>query len=154
MHSMQTSDKPRKLTLSQIVEMLLTRGAGDRSVVSLTRDARGDTQIEVRVSTGADGEAVTVEDAERKALAVYARLREAYPLNAGHDNASVELTRNAKGETQIDVQVKTSEDGYTSLELAEGRAIETFERLRMRYPLSSGYVSATPNSGQERSAQP
>jgi len=135
----------KRLTLSQIVEMLLTRGASDRSAVTLARNARGETQIEVKVATGADGDVLTVEDAERRALEVYGRLRAAYPAGEGHDNADVSLTRNAKGETQIDAKVSTSDTGSVrTLEQAEAKASAAYERLRASYPLASGFVGAQP----------
>ena len=60
-------------------------------------------------------------------------------------SSSVTLTRNAKGETQIEVVVRTC-DSVPTAEDAESVAQAVFERLRARYPLSSGLVSATPNA--------
>ena len=59
-------------------------------------------------------------------------------------SSSVTLVRNAKGETQIEVVVRTC-DSVPTTEDAESVAQTVFERLRARYPLSSGLVSATPN---------
>jgi hypothetical protein len=59
-------------------------------------------------------------------------------------SSSVTLVRNAKGETQIEVVVRTC-DNVPAAEDAESVAQAVFERLRARYPLSSGLVSATPN---------
>lgn len=148
-------ERPKRLTLSQIVEQLLARGGGERSAVTLTRNATGETQIEVKVRTGDDGDVATVEDAERKAGEVYERLQAAYPARPGHDGSSVSLTRNAKGETQIDVAVKTSETGSaTTVERAAEIAATEYETLRARYPLASGYVGATggAEAGGARSA--
>lgn len=138
-------EKPKRLTLSQIVELLLSRGSADRSTVSVTRNARGETQFEVTVRTGEEGGVQTVEEAEAKALEVYARLEAAYPTRNGHDNASIEVTRNAKGETQISVDVKTAEGTVTTLEDAAEKALQVYDQTRMRYPMADGY-SAKPGS--------
>jgi hypothetical protein len=140
--------RPKRLTLSQIVEMLLTRSSPKASSVTLTRKATGETEIEVKVTTDEDGGIATVEDAERKAQDVYDRLRTAYS-EARHDNASVELTRNARGETQIDVQIRAA-DG-TSIATADDareKASEMFRDLRARFPLSSGAVAKTPDGAE------
>lgn len=70
--------RPTRLSLSDILALMLTRGSGERSSVSLTRNARGETQIEVTVRTG---DAETIADAERDAREVYDRLRADYPLS-------------------------------------------------------------------------
>jgi hypothetical protein len=75
-------DAPRRLTLSQIVELLLTKGGGEHSSVSLTRNAKGETQIEVTVRTGESDEVTTVDQAAAKAKATYNELRETYPHGA------------------------------------------------------------------------
>jgi uncharacterized protein YxeA len=139
------AEKPKRLSLSQILEHMLTRGGAERSAVTLTRNATGGTQIEVKVRTGEDGEIVSVEDAERKAAEVYERLQSQYPAEGSHENAEVTLTRNAKGETQIDTKIKTSGDGVTTIAEAEAQASEVFERLRVKYPLSNGAVARAPN---------
>ena len=72
--------KPRRLSMSAMLELLRTRGGHDRSSVSLNRNARGATQIEVTVRTGDGGDVLTIEDAETKAREVYDRLRASYPL--------------------------------------------------------------------------
>jgi hypothetical protein len=133
------------MTLSQIVELLLSRGSGDRSTVSIERNAKGDTQIGVTVRTGEDGDVVTVEDAERRALEVYERLLAKFPLPPGHENAAIELTRNAKGETQISVGIKTADAGVATLEEAAEKAHEVYDQTRMRYPMANGYT-AKPGS--------
>ena len=139
-------DKPKRLSLSQIVELLLTRGgAGDRSSVTLTQNASGGTQIEVKVRTGDDDEIATVDAATEKATALYEQLRERYPRNDTHDDADITLTRNAKGETQISVAVKTSSHGFTSLDDAAEHALEVYDRTRARYPMADGHT-AKPGS--------
>lgn len=72
----------RRLTLSDIVELLLTalaRHSGDHSGVKLSRNARGETQIEVSVRTGDPG-IETVEQARMRAEEQYEHLRSLYPL--------------------------------------------------------------------------
>lgn len=62
---------------------------------------------------------------------------------SGNERSSVELTRNAKGVTQIDVVVRTGDtEGITTALEAERHAVDIYERLRARYPLPSGYVGA------------
>lgn len=151
----EVEERPKRLSLSQIVEMLLTRSSTERSVVTLTRNASGETQIEVTVRTGDDGETVTVEDAEEKARSVYERLRQSYPVASGHDNAVVELTRNAKGETQIEVQVRTSAGGrLETIQAARDEVTSVFGSLRSRFPLSFGPHEGWPGAAAEnKSAQ-
>jgi hypothetical protein len=71
------------MTLSAVVEKLLERGRAENSSVTLTRNAKGETQIEVVVRTSEAGGAPTIQDAERVAGAVYDRLRAAYPMSSG-----------------------------------------------------------------------
>ncbi len=132
---------PKRLTLSHIVEMLLTRSAGERSSVSITRNASGATQLEVSVRTGDDGDVVTVEDAKRKAIEVYEQLVAQYPASNGNENAEVALTRNAKGDTQIVVTAKTSDGSkFTTLDEVAAGAIEVYETTRAKYPASDESV--------------
>lgn len=63
-----------------IIRMLLERGSSEHSSVTLARNSKGDTTIEVIVRTSDNGEATTIEDAEALALATYDRLRELYPF--------------------------------------------------------------------------
>lgn len=79
-HVAAGADAPRRLSLSQIVELLLTRGGGEHSSVTLTRNSKGSTQIEVTVRTGETDELATVDQAAAKARAVYDELRDEYPL--------------------------------------------------------------------------
>lgn len=131
------AERPKRLSLSQIVEQLLTR-SGERSSVSLIRNAKGETQIDVKVSTGAEGEAATVEDAERKAVAVYDRLRELYAPPTTRDDASIDLTRNAKGDTQIAVSLRTGDEGVATVDQAASRAREVYDAMREHYPTANG----------------
>lgn len=140
-----TPERPKRLTLSHVVEMLLSRGSGDRSTVTLARNAKGDVQIDVTVRTGDHDEIATVDDAARKAREVFEQLRAKYPTSDGHDNASIEFTRNAKGETQITVELKTSEGGAVTLEEAAERALDVYDSTRAKYPMADGYT-AKPGS--------
>lgn len=78
-----TPNPPRRVSLSQIVEAqlaALTRAGGEHSSVKLTRNAKGDTQIEVTVRTGDEAHLITAADAATHARAIYDELRTAYPL--------------------------------------------------------------------------
>lgn len=75
--------KPRRLSMGAIVELLLTRGGGEHSAVELTRNAKGETQINVTVRTSEDGEIETADDAARKATELYDQLRARYPMSSG-----------------------------------------------------------------------
>lgn len=75
---------PRPLRQSEILRAFLERmkaaGQGEHSTVKLTRNAKGDTQIEVSVRTGESDEVATVDDAAAKAKSVYDTLAAFYPL--------------------------------------------------------------------------
>jgi len=75
-------EPPKRVNLSEVVRGLLARGsgAGERSLVRLTRNARGDTQIEVAVRTDEE-EHPTIAAALDTARAVYDELRGAYPMS-------------------------------------------------------------------------
>ena len=75
---------PKRMTLSQVVEQLLQRGSSEHSSVTLSRNSKGETQIEVVVRTGDAGDVLTIEEAEQAATAVYDRLRELYVYGAGN----------------------------------------------------------------------
>lgn len=65
--------KPKPLTLSEIVRDQLAGRALDHSSVKLTKNARGETQIEVKVGTGESG-IDTIEEASAKAQTIYNEL--------------------------------------------------------------------------------
>jgi hypothetical protein len=69
----------RRLTLSQIVTMLLERGGGEHHSVTLARNAKGETQIEVVVRARADSEIKTPDEALAKAVELYNQACELYP---------------------------------------------------------------------------
>jgi len=129
------TERPKRLSLSQIVELLLTRPVTDRSSVTLTRNASGETQIAVHM---------TGDDAEREATEAYDRLGALYPSQNGHDDAEVSLTRNAKGETQMTVSAKTS-DRLPSLDAVNDGVREAYDKTRMKYPMADGRT-AKPGS--------
>jgi hypothetical protein len=79
---------PKRMSLSQVVEALLQRGGSEHSSVTLTRNAKGETQIEVVVRTGEAGDVTTIEEAEAAAIAVYDRLRERYTYGEGAGNGA------------------------------------------------------------------
>lgn len=79
---------PRRMSLSQVVEALLARGSSEHSSVTLGRNSKGDTTIEVVVRTGDAGEIQTIEEATAVAKAVYDDLREAYPFGGDGNGAS------------------------------------------------------------------
>jgi hypothetical protein len=57
--------------------------------------------------------------------------------HAGGEHSSVELSRNAKGDTQIKVAVRTGESAEAAtIEDAAAKAREVYDALRMVYPLS------------------
>lgn len=145
----KVQEKPKRLSLSEVLGMVLARGH-ERSSVSLTRNAKGETQIEV-VARTAEGESVA--DAEQRAGEVYDRLLAKYGGAGGEiaGGGSVTLTRNAKGETQIEVVARTAEG--EDVQAAEKVALETFDRIRRTHPMSSGYVGAAPESGTPVSPQ-
>jgi hypothetical protein len=61
----------RRMTLSHVLELLLARSASDRSSVTLTRNAKGETQI-----------------AYSKAVELYDKARRQYPMSTGQVGAS------------------------------------------------------------------
>jgi hypothetical protein len=82
MSDTQHDDRPRRLTLSQIVEAqiaALAKVSGDHSTVKLSRNAKGDTQIEVSVRSG-EGGLETADDAAAKARELYDELARDYPM--------------------------------------------------------------------------
>lgn len=137
------AERPKRLSLSQIVELLLTRPTRDRSSVSLSRNAAGEVVIDV-TAHAAEGE--TLEDAERIALAAFERMSKRYPRkDAGHDNGEVTFTRNAKGETQISVSAKTGDQRLKTLAGLEAETRKVYDNARMKYPMADG-MTAKPGS--------
>lgn len=75
-------ERAPRMTLSQVVEKLLERGGSEHSSVTLSRNAKGNTQIEVIVRTGENSSVTSVEEAEAVAISVYERLTVRYPNEA------------------------------------------------------------------------
>ena len=75
--------RPARVTLSQVVEALLQRRPQDHSSVTLARNAKGETQIEVIVRSGSEGDVKTPTDALDLAVKLYDRARAKYPLLDG-----------------------------------------------------------------------
>lgn len=82
--------KPKRMSLSDVVEALLNRGGSEHSSVTLSRNSKGETQIEVVVRTGETGGVQTIADAESAAQEVYDRLRARYPMSSGYVGAGGE----------------------------------------------------------------
>lgn len=120
--------RPKRLSLSEILEMVLTRHAGERSSVSITRTASGEVSLDVKVS------AENVEDAGATAEAEYERLAALYPRSEQATEPTVSLTRNAKGDTQVDVKGA----GYD-----DTKAV--YDKARAAYPMANG-LTAKPGS--------
>ena len=79
-----------RLRISEVTRALLaalSKTGGEHSTVRLTRNARGDTQIEVFVSTRATEGVVTVDEAVAQAVEVYDRLRAVYPMSSEPNRA-------------------------------------------------------------------
>lgn len=73
----------RRLSLSEILEAHLaamTKPSGPHSSVRLTRNAKGDTQVEVLVSAVPGSAIATPADASAEAARVYDALRLVYPM--------------------------------------------------------------------------
>ena len=139
MTELRQDHKPKRLSLSEIVELLLTRRPSASSV-TLSRAASGDTAIEVKVSAT---EAGTIAEAEAEARATYDRLREAYP-DRQRESSAISLTRNAKGDTQVDLTARTG-DEYPTLEALYPAAVKLYDNARAKYPMANG-LTAKPGS--------
>ncbi len=81
------AERPHRLTLSEIVSLMLSKGGREHSSVTLTRNAKGETQIEVAVRTGEDEAVATAEQAAATCRRVYDSLRAAFPLQSGYVGA-------------------------------------------------------------------
>jgi hypothetical protein len=55
----------------------------------------------------------------------------------GQDHSTIELSRNAKGDTQIRVSVRTGEGGVETVDEARAKATEQYEHLRELYPMAA-----------------
>lgn len=135
-------DRPKRLSLSQILELILTRPSSASSV-TIGRNASGNTTLEVHVVAA---DPAHVDAAGEHAEQLYDQLAQKYALepDAG-ETAAVTLSRNAKGETQIEVVAR----GDRAPEHVSGSAVVEYDRLRTAYPMSSGFVGAQPPAKAE-----
>lgn len=82
--------RPRRMSATRMLELMLTRGTREHSSVTLTRNARGETQIEVVVRTDDSGLVPDVDAAAAKARELFDELRATYPTSAGLVGAATE----------------------------------------------------------------
>lgn len=122
------------MTISRALEMALLHRASSRPQVSISRKA-GEWDFEVRCVHD------DPEEAEAQAMRIVARLTEQYPQPLSETVYDAELTRNAKGETQIKLSAKTGEPEDVAA---------VYERLRGRYPLADG--TATHDAPKQRAS--
>lgn len=71
--------RPHRMTLSEVLSLVLTRSPSDHSTVRLARNAKGETQVDVSIRTGEPG-LETVDAAAAKARELYDQLTAAYPM--------------------------------------------------------------------------
>lgn len=139
------NDAPQRMTLSRVVELLLTRSARTHSSVTITRSSSGTVGFDVTIATGDTDEVVTAEQASALCQTIADALIEKYPPPPDHDNADASYTRNAKGETQIAVSAKTTPTGNRKLAELVNELRTVYDRERMRYPMADGHT-AKPGS--------
>lgn len=80
----------RRMSPSRMLELMLSRGQREHSSVTLSRNARGETQIEVVVRTDDTGLVPDVDAAAAKARELYDDLRAVYPTGSGLVGAATE----------------------------------------------------------------
>jgi len=125
--------------------MLLARGSREHSSVSIARTTAGSITVDVTVKTGESEDVQTVEDAEAKAVEVFARIVALFPEPEPHDAAEVSFTRNAKGETQVSASGKTTSHGLRTLPELEAHVRKVYDAARGKYPMADG-LTAKPGS--------
>ena len=77
------SEKAQRVSLSEVVRALLEKGGSEHHSVTLTRNAKGQTQIEV-VVRASEGSAISMpSEAAATASAIYDALRKDYPYEDG-----------------------------------------------------------------------
>ena len=99
-----------------------------RPMVTISRDANGSYGYDVRVTADDADDAATI------ALAIEHKLAELYPPAAPTpERHKVSLTRNAKGETQIEVKVHTDDAAIPTPADAEKVARAIYDALTETY---------------------
>jgi len=136
----KTDQAPRRLTLSNILRMMITRPAMQSSVM-IARSPSGQTHFEVTV---VPDDTTTVREAEAQAVSIFDRLQVSYPSSVESDNTTVSLSRNAKGETQIEVTLRANDRMPTIDDVAD-ETVRVYDRMRAGYPMANGYT-AKPGS--------
>jgi hypothetical protein len=74
------TEQTKRLPLSEVVRMLLERGSSEHHSVTLTRNAKGETQIDVVVRASDGSPIATPAEAGEVAQQVYDTLRASYPF--------------------------------------------------------------------------
>lgn len=120
--------RPKRLSLSEILELMLTRHSGERITVALTRTASGEVVIDVKASAETVAEAGALAEAEMQRLAAL------YPRSEQSTEPTVGLSRNAKGDTQLEVKGVGWEDTKA-----------VYDSARAAYPMGNG-LTARPGS--------
>ena len=78
--------KRRRVSKDDVLAALLARATSvgsEHSSVRLSRNAKGDTQVEVVVRSGDSPEIQTAAQATAEAVRIYDNLRELYPMTGG-----------------------------------------------------------------------
>lgn len=119
--------RAKRLSLSEILELVLTKNANDHHDVAITRTASGEVVIDVRAS------ADTVAEASVMAQHEYERLTALYPRGEEAD-PTVSLSRNAKGDTQVEVK-------GSGWEVTQA----VYDKARRAYPMANG-LTAKPGT--------
>jgi hypothetical protein len=84
------------------------------------------------------GQASPLNDKPRRLTQSEIVERLLHALNrGGQDHSTIELSRNAKGDTQIRVSVRTGEGGVETVDEARAKATEQYEHLRELYPMAA-----------------
>lgn len=76
------NEQAKRLSLSEVTRLLLERGGSEHHSVTLTRNAKGETQIEVVVRASDGSPIATPGEAAAVAETVYDELRIRYPFGA------------------------------------------------------------------------
>jgi hypothetical protein len=117
-----------------------------RQLVALDQDARRrraavdagrqDDQLERLTMTNDPESGARVELAARRRLTLSDVVELLLARPASGDHSTIRLTRNARGETQIEVYVRSGEPGVETVEQARAKAEAQYDHLRTLYPMS------------------